>query len=599
MTISPVRTIPEVQLGVSPKKEYQGIRCIEQFSGVQMIFQQVRITHKVIAIIAAGLLMGVTLIAWSIFTGKRQVDTLENIYVKNVIPLDNLRGIQLEFREIEYRMAGVQADVVGAINSGTNLKESLLRIESLWENVQKEIGNNQLPEEHLKDIEKFVTSYDEFRLIATKLLQVYNNNQPDEVSDLFDEWLDYKPLIFQSIDSIADHIKESVKEHYVESRENIIMMRKIMAVISLIVGTAFITFAFFIIRSIKKPIDTVVNAAGQVASGDLTISIDVDSHDEMGIMSRRLNSMISHLNDAFSKIAVAVQNMSSDSEELGALSDKLIKGAKEQQGESEQVAVASTQMSQTILDMAKNTSEASQATEESLAKATAGKEVVSRTVDSIINLANTVSEAAGTIEGLGKDLNTIGGIVTVIQDIANQTNLLALNAAIEAARSGEHGRGFAVVADEVRKLAERTGKATDEISQRIKTIQSESEASIQSMENGKVLAQEAVTNAAMAGDTLQQIVESSSTVTDMVQRISVATEEQSAAAEEVSQSMEHIRNVINDNFTVSEEMEKELTDMISLVQKVLEQTQHFKTRPYGSQRNEEPSIESEITVSSI
>ncbi|UCH46295.1 MAG: hypothetical protein JSV11_06235, partial [Nitrospiraceae bacterium] len=89
-----------------------------------MIFQQVRITHKVIAIIAAGLLMGVTLIAWSIFTGKRQVDTLENIYLKNVIPLDNLRGIQLEFREIEYRMAGVQADVVGAINSGTNLKES-------------------------------------------------------------------------------------------------------------------------------------------------------------------------------------------------------------------------------------------------------------------------------------------------------------------------------------------------------------------------------------------------------------------------------------------------------------------------------------------
>jgi methyl-accepting chemotaxis protein len=566
-----------------------------------MMFQRVKITHKVIAIIAAGVCMGAMLVGWSIFQGSKQTNTLENIYSNNVIPLDNLRGIQLEFREIEYRMAGVQADVVGAINSGKHLEEALNTIDTLWSESTEQIYSHNLSEDNLRELKNFQKGHDGFKAMAGKLLTVYSNNQPDEVSDLFDEWLDYKPLIFKSIDSLAGKMKEDVKDYYVESSQGTAKMRTIMLVISLVVGVAFIGVALIVVRSIKKPIDTVVHAAGEVAEGNLTISIDIDTHDEMGNMSDKLNSMLVNLRGAFRKIVGSVESITADTEGLSDLSDKLLDGARAQQTKGEQVAVASTEMSQIILDMAKNTSNASCVTKESLEKATEGQVVVSKTVESINKLANNVSEVSETIEGLSKHTSDIGEIVSIIQDIANQTNLLALNAAIEAARSGEHGRGFAVVADEVKKLAERTANATDQISEKINTIQSESIHSRENIEHGKTLADEAVANANLAGETLQEIVKSSDSVADMVQQISVATEEQSSAAEEVSSNMEHIRKVINEHFELSEDMKKELADLTSLAQNVMTQTMYFKTENNGQVKSsvgmaEKPAVVQEDTT---
>ena len=544
-----------------------------------MFLKKLKVAHKILAVIIAGIILSVFFASWAVYLGKKETRTLASIYNENVTPLDNLRNIQLMFREVEFRMTGVQADVVAAIGSGTHLKESLSDIETSWENIKSAIIDYELSDEAKEAIETYEKGYAGFKgNVAARLLTVYFDNNAAGVPDLYDEWLDYKPLIMKSIDQFAAILKEAVKEQYLGSQRTASKMNTFIVVIAVLAIGFFIAFAMYIVSSINSPIRTVVAAAEEVARGDLTHTISVNSEDEMGHMAQRLNSMIINLGNAFGQIASSVENMNANTEGLSSLSVQLFEGAKDQRAKGEQVAVASTEMSQTILDMAQNTFDASEATRESYNSAKAGKEVVNETVESITKLAESVSDASNTINGLGASLGEIGAIVSVIKDIADQTNLLALNAAIEAARSGEHGRGFAVVADEVKKLAERTANATNEISSKIDAIHAKSEESISTMEKGTILVQESVSNAWKAGEALQQIVESSDKAMDMVQRVATATEEQSSAAEEVSQTMEHISELINQHSSLAEEVEKAASNLADLAQGVIAQTMYFKTR---------------------
>ncbi|MEW6599973.1 MAG: methyl-accepting chemotaxis protein [Nitrospirota bacterium] len=535
-----------------------------------MFINKLKITHKVVVIVTVGIIISVSFAFLNMVMGNKQIDTLENIYTGNVTPLDNLRKIQLGFREIEFYMTGAMADVVTPVGAGKHLQQQVKDIERLWGEVRETLSDTESKE-------AFERGFTGFKGTAGKLLPIYMQGEVEKVEGMYDEWLDNKPLIFKSIDKLAENQKTAVKDYYEGSKKLIIKLNESSAAVSAIVLFAFVAFAVFTVRSIKKPINVIVNAAEQVAGGDLSQSIHVDSEDEIGSMAARLNGMIGNFRDAFRKIVHSVKDMSVDTKGLTAMSKQLLEGAEAQRVKGEQVAVAANEMSQTIMDVARNMSEATEATKESFDTAAAGKEVVSEAVQSIGQLAGSVSEASMTIDGLGKHLDDIDLIVSVIQDIADQTNLLALNAAIEAARSGEHGRGFAVVADEVRKLAERTAKATDEIASKIAVIQKESKASTSLMEKGTKLVDESVGKAEKAGEALQLIVTSSDKVMDIVQRVAAATEEQSSAAEEVSQTMEHISSIINHHCGLAREVEKAASNLSALANGILGQTNHFKT----------------------
>ena len=171
--------------------------------------------------------------------------------------------------------------------------------------------------------------------------------------------------------------------------------------------------------------------------------------------------------------------------------------------------------------------------------------MVKETVVVMNRIADRVRESARTVESLGTRSDQIGAIVGTIEDIADQTNLLALNAAIEAARSGDQGRGFAVVADEVRALAERTSKATKEISEMIKAIQTETRQAVEAMEKGVNEVENGTAEAAKSGDALQDILIQINSFTMQVSQIATAAEQQMATTGEISSNMMQVTDLIH------------------------------------------------------
>jgi methyl-accepting chemotaxis protein len=544
---------------------------------IAALLSKVKIRDKILFLTIWSIVIFIAFTVGTVVMGKKQIKTLEDIYVKKVIPLDMMRNIQLTFREMEFRMAGVSADMVTGTAAVTHLKESVKAIDELWEKASSQLTDDSLTEEK----EKFNKGYKGFKGLAGQIekgyMKVFYDGETDDMEEAYDEWLDFKPLIFKSIDRMVELQEESIKEFYLHKQAVTDKINILITIGSVGAISLFIITTFFLIFSINHSIGSVVASAKEVAKGDLTHAVNLDSKDEMGIMADEMNSMIQKLNNAFSIITNEAGNIYKHSENLKDVSDYLLSGTHEQKVQVEQVATSTTEMSQTIIDMSKNASDATGITKKSFDSAKEGKNLSEQTKNSIAKLVASVSEASEAMSSLGGSAEEIGDIVSVIKEIADQTNLLALNAAIEAARAGEQGRGFAVVADEVKKLAERTAKATEEIAVKIQANQKETTKVISSMEQGKILADEAIATTNDAGEALMKIVESSENAMDMVHRIAAATEEQSAASEEVSQTMEHTVEVINQTNVLSQNVKNVANELMKVASQLKTQMEGFRT----------------------
>lgn len=317
--------------------------------------------------------------------------------------------------------------------------------------------------------------------------------------------------------------------------------------------------AFVLANIATRPILALVNAANNVAAGNLNIEkIDIKTTDELGLLARSFNSMVDNLTQLIRQMKENAELVAASSEQLNASSEQSAQAANQVASSITEVAQAAEkqrllvehatvvvdQMSQNIGVVAANANIVSAQSMQTAATAKDGGAAIDNAVKHMAELEITVNESALVVTKLGERSKEIGQIVNTISGIAGQTNLLALNAAIEAARAGEQGRGFAVVAEEVRKLAEQSQVAAKQIEALIGDIQGETDRAVQAMDDGtsKVKIGTGVVNE--AGAAFRKIVEMIATLSEQVKEIS-------AAIQSTDSGIQQIVSVVQDNAAIT------------------------------------------------
>lgn len=300
---------------------------------------------------------------------------------------------------------------------------------------------------------------------------------------------------------------------------------------AVVVALIYMLFA----RSLSRPIAGGVNVAQEVAAGDLTVEISVDRGDELGKLSQALATMLERLRTVVLSVRGGADEVSSGSQQLANTAQQLSQGASEQAASTEEVSASMEEMMANIDQTAENSQQAATTARESAESAVEGGEAVAKTVNAMRQIAEKIA---------------------LVEDIARNTDLLALNAAIEAARAGEHGKGFAVVASEVRKLAERSATAAREISE---------------------LSSSSVEIAEHAGELLETTVPRIRNADQLVQEISAATREQKTGANQITQTLVQLEQVVQQNASASEQMASMAEELAAHAEELLTSVAYFNT----------------------
>ncbi|WP_180804386.1 methyl-accepting chemotaxis protein [Vibrio parahaemolyticus] len=291
-----------------------------------------------------------------------------------------------------------------------------------------------------------------------------------------------------------------------------------------------------------------------MASKNLSVPFGMDCKDEYGDVARELEKTRRQLHDVIQMQINASDELATLTEVMTLSMSETKESAQEEFNEIDQLATAMSEMSSTVQTVADHAQTASSLTEQASTQAVTGQQFLQSTVAKMSELSSDIASSAQAVNQVEERVESIGSVVGTIQGISEQTNLLALNAAIEAARAGKAGRGFAVVADEVRNLAQRTQQATVEIQEMITQLQASATSAVDLMEKSVVEAAEGVELVSNAGSELDGIVAQVTQINDMNFQIATASGQQSSVAEEMSQNLTNVRELVEASVVVVTEL---------------------------------------------
>jgi methyl-accepting chemotaxis protein len=324
-------------------------------------------------------------------------------------------------------------------------------------------------------------------------------------------------------------LEQQLQARLGDYRQHMVLLVLALAAVFMLIG--YLYGGFY--ASTRSTLRTLGKVMDKVAGGDMTVTFQARSRDELGELGEVFNTTVRRIHDLIERVGQTVAEVEHQAEQVHAVSARSNQAVSGQRGQIEQVATAMNQMSATAQEVARSAAAAVNSAHGVNRETVSGRELVESQQGSIAGLAAEIDQSVGVINQLVSDSQQISQVLEVIKSIAGQTNLLALNAAIEAARAGEQGRGFAVVADEVRSLAKRTQQSTEEIDQMISRLQGGVEAAVRAMDSSHQMAAGTVGQSQQVQQALVNILGAMGSIVEQNQQIAAAVEQQTAVAHDI------------------------------------------------------------------
>ncbi|WP_435101094.1 methyl-accepting chemotaxis protein [Arhodomonas sp. AD133] len=533
---------------------------------------------KLWVLAATPLVVLVAVALWGMKVMEEIQNDARTMYVDRVVPLEDLKGIADDYAVlIPEAVNKANAGLISAEEALSHIREARERTDELWQ----QFNETEFTAREATLAREARTLFDR----ADREIDRLEDHLAGLSGTVAGELDEFDGPLYTHIDPITAklnelihlqlEVAEALYEHahagYVRS---LTLFSGITVVSIVIVGL----LAWFIGTSIRTPLERLrATMERSTRDSDLTVSVDVQGHDEIAEAGRAFNAMIERFRGLLSEVLTITSSLASSAEELSAVSDQSRSNVERQNNEVQQISTAVEEMSATIREVARNTSETADTAGTANENVAASSRVVGNARDSVDTLARSVGEAAEEARQLLKDGERISQVLDVITGVAEKTNLLALNAAIEAARAGEHGRGFSVVAEEVRNLASQTQQSTGEIQATIEQLQTRVSTVVQAVEAGQTHASESVEGSQEAVQALADIARAVERISEMASSIASATEEQGTASEQIAQSVSQVSELAEQSAEGTAQTNKAGNELAATAGRLREMVEQFRT----------------------
>ena len=537
-----------------------------------------------------------------------QQKIINQLYDTNIAISESIPGIQAEYNLMVDQMArqNVPANQVVIAKNQVFIAERILR--SIGSVLTGSANSRESADDFSSDTETFA-SYLNAQLNGSADLGVERINDPEMRDSLTSIQSEYDDVLKSAAATVLKNSSQIVKVRqasssiFEQSDALLSNLNKLsggtglaiaipaLGIILALIAFLFCVFKLLVLRgeSDKKRVSRLqdeydrnqnailrlLDEIADLADGDLRSYATV-SEDFTGAIADSINFAIDQLRDLVSRITETSQEVAQYTASTQGITNQLAEASKHQAQEIAGASAAINEMAMSIDQVSSNAEESAVVAERSVKIAANGANVVNRSIEGMDIIREQIQETSKRIKRLGESSQEIGNIVALINDIADQTNILALNAAIQASMAGEAGRGFAVVADEVQRLAERSASATKQIETLVKTIQTDTNEAVISMEQTTSEVVRGANLSKDAGVALDEIQNVSGNLAKLIANISDAAKLQSASAGHIATTMNVVQEITSQTTTATFDTARSVSELANMAEALRESVTDFK-----------------------